>query len=396
MTQVFDVAVVGGGLAGLTAANKLGIAGKKTILFDRPVEEANGKLGGFAEFSGAKFSLPPAGQGLLPVVGGEGPLRKDMNEALKMLGLLDRVSAASEDVSFSTTPSDLQFRRYESIVLLPDEMSDLVTHFGEETEKVCTVVRQRVEAIENSDLFLIRTEDCCGYHAKTVLYAGGRAGTELLNNMGAVAQNGKGLDVGIRLEFGDGNALKGLRDLGPDAKIISGRTRTFCLNVPGRIFYYDYNGVKIPGGVVASPDEKSGNVGVLCRLPNKGDELPRILEATRLVQHGHFIVGASPQTGLLADKSTAVREVFGNDVHNEIEAFLELLSSKHLINFRANYSVHFPLIDWHWPVFAVGHTHQTSVEGLFVTGDTSGHARGLLQAAVSGLVSAREILDRGI
>ncbi len=52
-----DSVVIGGGLAGLLGALRLADAGHSVVLFDQALPQAGGRLGGFAEFSGAKFSL---------------------------------------------------------------------------------------------------------------------------------------------------------------------------------------------------------------------------------------------------------------------------------------------------------------------------------------------------
>ena len=39
---------------------------------------------------------------------------------------------------------------------------------------------------------------------------------------------------------------------------------------------------------------------------------------------------------------------------------------------------------------------KTSVEGLYAAGDGAGVTRGLVQASASGLVAARDFLDRGL
>lgn len=51
-----------------------------------------------------------------------------------------------------------------------------------------------------------------------------------------------------------------------------------------------------------------------------------------------------------------------------------------------------PLLDWHWHTFATPSSHLTSLPGVYALGDSSGHARGLLQASVSGWLAAEEYL----
>ena len=60
MTEKYDLVVIGGGLGGMAAAFKSKGSRRKIALLDDSLPAAGGRLGGFAKFSGAKFSLLPA------------------------------------------------------------------------------------------------------------------------------------------------------------------------------------------------------------------------------------------------------------------------------------------------------------------------------------------------
>ena len=86
-SRQYDVAIIGGGLSGLCAALRLSQRGVKTTLLNTTINSGDHSLGGFARFSGAKFSLPPAGMGLVPIVGSSDVLLRIINQVISLLGI---------------------------------------------------------------------------------------------------------------------------------------------------------------------------------------------------------------------------------------------------------------------------------------------------------------------
>lgn len=388
-----DVVVIGGGLTGIMSALRLSRGGARVIVIDSPLPQAQGHIGGFARFSGAKFSLPPAGMGLLPVAGTREELDNTIASVFQELGLRDSLTQESTDQDES---HGLLLRRYKSIVLSPLEMDRTINHLTAKLCKAAELIQGHVQRIE-------RINDRWAVHftapnlpqntaiANSVFFGGGRLSGDLLLRTGAEPQDAKGIDLGIRLEFFDKKSLSGLRELGPDAKILSGRCRTFCLNHPGHIYYYPFGKFSIPGGIVASEEIATANVGILARVPNKQKTLEKLLSApaeiakkltdySNTVQHGDALLPKE------------LVYLYGEDVCAELQAFTKQMNKAGLINLNIAHKVHMPLIDWHWNTFALTNSHKTSLEGIFALGDCSGHARGLLQAAVSGTMAAEEYL----
>ena len=400
--EYFDAAVVGGGLSGLCAALHLGGVGVKTILLDSGVKADDHALGGFARFSGAKFSLPPAGMGLLPIVGSQDKFVEYIRTVLEILGLNKKFPVTSFDTKVHFREEEIipgvTTRKYESIVLTPSEIGETIDRLAERVRTVATVKTGRCLGISRMDkgwvveYVLLEEPTPHSLWSESVFFAGGRTGSELLVAAGCTETNGKGLDVGVRVEFPDKDNLKKLRDLGPDAKILSGACRTFCLNVPGKIHRYNWGAISIPGGVVAEASHHAGNVGILYRHKIKGEALADIIDRVKEEFERHPPSFFSDH-GFLADAQTIVGNAYGAQVAYAIETFGELLQDLGLVNWHRPHYIHLPLLDWHWATFAMPGTFGSTARGLYVLGDSSGHARGLLQAALSGYIAAKEYLS---
>jgi FAD binding domain len=386
----FDVIVIGGGLAGLAASLNFKLFGRRTLLIDGGLSQAEGRLGGFAEFSGAKFSLLPAGQGLIPLAGSRRALESLNTRMLDLLDLPKSQDRKTVD-RLVDLPADLELRSYTSIVLTPLEMRSVLDRLVAQLETK-EIICQRVTALKKlGGAWQVTTSDGDVRECSQVLFAGGRTGEHLLRKAGALPQPGKGIDVGARIEFINREGLQGLRSIGPDAKILKQGVRTFCLNHPGKIFYYPFENYSIPGGVVAESDFPRANVGLLHRVANKTEILDRTKRLFSEPASSFYQKASSSMAIGIGDKLRITQLTWGDDVANSLQLFCESLGDAGLVDWSVEHKVHWPLLDWHWDVFGRPGTAETSCSGLFVAGDSAGHARGLLQAVVSGWLAAAEM-----
>ena len=400
-SEHFEAIVVGGGLSGLCAALHLGRAEVKTILLDCAVENTDNGLGGFARFSGAKFSLPPAGMGLLSLVGSYDRFYETISDVLKVLKLDHRSPQSSGDIEANdadkTISAGVRKRIYGSIVLSPSEIGNTIDDLSSRVKSVCTVLDAKCLQIADAGdswKVLYRAAGSPEYNllsSTVVFFAGGRTGSELLIGAGCKETNGKGLDLGVRVEFPNRDHMKQLRALGPDAKILSDKCRTFCLNVPGKIHRYKFESLSIPGGVVAEATHKAGNVGLLYRHPSKAETLHDVLKkATSVLKSNdlsYFVID-----DFLGNSVQPIANIFGTDITNALCSFGNKLEELELLSWNRPHYIHIPLLDWHWPTFSMPGTFQSTAPRLYVLGDASGHARGLLQAAASGYIAVQEYL----
>ena len=398
-TEQYDALIIGGGLSGLCAALYLGRRGIKTSLIDYAIDRSIGGLGGFARFSGAKFSLPPAGMGLLPIVGSHERLLEKIEDVLVLLKLDGKLhqNSMDYDVDFrdKKIASDVRARRYRSIVLTPSEISDTICDLSSRVTTVCDVLHgECLQIINTSHGWRVEYTtpgdvERAFILSNTVFFAGGRTGSNLLSAAGCKETNGKGIDLGVRVEFPDKEDLNKLRDLGPDAKILSGACRTFCLNVPGEIFRYRYGSISIPGGIVAEESHGAGNVGLLYRHPDKTASLAHVLSKANSIGDFHETKYFSNESFFGAAEQP-LAELYGKDITNTLFSFGMALNNVGLLDWHRPHYIHIPLLDWHWPTYSLPGTFQSTSAGLYVVGDCSGHARGLLQAAASGYIAAEE------
>lgn len=390
-----SVVIIGGGIAGALAAIRLGSLGISHILVDAPLPAAEAKIGGFARFSGAKFSLPPAGLGLMPLAGSLKKLDSVINEILLVLGLDG--TKGSESADSATCANGIEeLRKYDSIVLEPEEVDALLNRLEYQVTSSGKIIYGHAnnisfEAARWSVDVIAKIGNILKVRCDSIFYAAGRLSHGLLINAGAIPTDGKGLDVGVRVEFLDRAAVANLRSMGPDAKIIKGACRTFCLNSPGHIYRYEHLGVSIPGGIVAEQSTVTANVGLLLRLKNKSDVLSEVWPI--LTELDEEFREASKEVFVGANNfkiQPVMRSVFGDEMISEIERFAEHLRDSRLWDKNFNYRIHLPLLDWHWSTFATANSHQTTIPGIYALGDSSGHARGLLQAGISGWLAAEE------
>ena len=389
-----DLIIIGGGLAGLMAAARAEELGADAILIDAGIPGTPGGLGGFAPFSGAKFSLAPAGSGIAPLVGGHAQLIECYRSAcleFAHLGLpqfdVGDTELAGEESDVGT---DLALRRYHSILLSPAEVNKLIAALSARLRRV-RIMRSSAASLDvrSGPPFSVVLADSSRVRSRSLVVAAGRLGASLLLEAGVPETAGKGIDVGVRLGFADTSPLATLRAHGPDAKFMSSGVRTFCLNSPGRIFHYPGLGYSLPGGIVAESEWSGANVGILCRLDDRIGNLRAFAErappdGTALAQRGF---------GKDVGWTREARRVLGEKVVERIDGFIASLIEFGLVDLSQNYDVHYPLLDWHWPVFSLPGRLGTEVPGLIAAGDASGHARGLMQAAVMGRLAAEEALS---
>ncbi len=216
------IAIIGAGLAGLTTAIRLQQLGFNPVLINSCILDAQGKVGGFASFSGAKFSLPPAGLGLISITKTEDALWNAIENVLEVFGLDLNGHAISHD-KYAVLST---LRNYKSLVLMPNEINDLIQKLKNKLDdsgiNIIHGYCHKIEFDSGAIVIHIKDEKYPIYmHCKTAFFAGGRLGANILLDAGIEPTDNKGIDVGVRIEFKDHKGLSSLRKHGPDAKIMA-------------------------------------------------------------------------------------------------------------------------------------------------------------------------------
>lgn len=385
----------------MLAALKLSNFGTDVLLVDNSLPASQGELGGFAKFSGAKFSLPPAGMGLVGVTESKEILQEKILEVLHALNISKLIwnSTKSNEIFYDQAlKHGAELRKYHSIVLSPNNINNTIARLTCKLKNkchimhgVCTEMRKNGQFWE-LDINLNGINKPISAYSSTVFVAAGRYAGEILQKAGAKPTEGKGIDLGIRIETTDLNTFSALRSLGPDAKIIKNGCRTFCLNSPGLIYRYPFKSITIPGGIIADTSCKKANVGILVRDPDKKGWLERIISNVNLIPASLLERGIDLNESSFKSSFKHINTAFGPQIAGRISDFIDTIHDLELISSKGSYSVHLPLLDWHWDTYAVPGSHRTTLPGVFAIGDCAGHARGLLQAATSGWLAAEEYL----
>lgn len=216
------IGVIGGGLAGLVASLRLQNFGHDVALIDEPLPAARGVLGGFAKFSGAKFSLPPAGLGLVNVTGDVANLNLAIQEVLNLLDLPVATLQQSIDARL-TLDTSIEQRQYTSYVLSSEQIDDLVFNLARRLNKATTLFGKAKRISRGAGTWCVDVDSANGAEkvlVERLIVATGRKGHALLDAAGAVRQVRKGIDIGVRVEFQQKEALQRVREVA-----VSGRLR---------------------------------------------------------------------------------------------------------------------------------------------------------------------------
>jgi len=438
----YDVAIVGAGSAGLFAALCLSEADLRVLVVDRGLapqerESITYGVGGAGTFSDGKLNLTTK-------IGGD-PTAIGCSES-ELLQLIEQVD---ETFTRCGAPKNYSGEDSEALARLNQAAAQAGIEFipGRQrhigTSKIREVIDalyhdlidrgiefrlgRRVEGISKDDEGFRVALEGESLSARYVIAAPGRSGAywlrEVARSLGVGPEFGP-LDVGVRVEF-PAELYEPIEQIMYDAKLrvrtptYDDMVRTFCTNPRGFVVREDFDDFALVNGH-AENQRKSDNTNfallVHVELTDPVEDTTQygraiaelattigggrpILQRLKDLQQGRRStserikrVRIEPTLGEFTpgDVSMALPQRIVVDILESIERLDRILPG-----LAADGTlIYAPEIKFYDTRYRVGVGMETALPGLHVVGDASGHSRGIVFAAVTGILAAKHILGQ--
>jgi len=437
-----DVVIVGAGSAGLFAALVLAESGLRVTVVDRglaPKERTSITygVGGAGTFSDGKLNLTTK-------IGGN-PAAIGCSDA-ELLQLIEQVDATFTRCG---APANYSGENSQDLLRLNQEAAQAGIEFiaGRQRHIGTSRIREVIDALyrdlmERGIAFRLdaKVEDITKeddvFHVKLtegeitaqyVIGATGRSGAywlrEVARELGAGPEFGP-IDVGVRVEF-PAELYTHVEEIMYDAKLrvrtptYDDMVRTFCTNPRGFVVREDYESFALVNGH-AENDRKSENTNfallahvemtdpvedstqygraiaqlattigggrpILQRLKDLQQGRRSTMERIRRVRIRPTLQEYTP-----GDVSMALPQRIVVDIVEAIERLDQILPGLA----SDGTLIYAPEIKFYDTRYRVKDGMETSMPGLYVVGDASGHSRGIVFAAVTGILAGRHIVQR--
>ncbi len=433
-----DVAIIGAGPAGLFAADVLIESGLTTVVIDRGPEVARRThiafgVGGAGAFSDGKLNLTPK-------IGGDPASIGRTPEEIQ--DYIDRIDATFTRFG---APKKYSGENADALMALKKAASRYGIEFisGRQRHMGTTPVRKVVErfwehlrshgieaSLGNRITRIERTDDRFILHgaetisARYVIAAPGRAGAYWLREealqLGIETEYGP-IDVGVRVEF-PAELYTPIERVMYDAKLrvrtatYDDMVRTFCTNPRGFVVREKYEEFSLVNGH-AENDVKTENTNfALLSHIELTDPVEDTTEYGRAIAKlATTIGGGRPIIQRLKDLNRGRRSTADRLRRATISPTLTdatpgdismALPDRVAVNLREgleqlnniipgltadNTFLYAPEIKFYDTRYPVTNEMETQVPGFFVAGDSSGHSRGIVYSAVTGMIAAAGI-----
>jgi len=435
----FNVLIIGSGPAGLFAAlwlERLGV--DRIAIFDRNQYPAGGLLNDGKLNFDYRIGIDLD------------ELRIAKNEARSVMQEVKKIfiqSALCQQVTFVEDHSvidawkavagehDVEFIAPEQWHYGTDNGKQIVDYLRGLLANTTFFLGTEVLSIEKKDggfRFLCGTDqERRDYFGKTVLASPGRGGAYWFRDTSrktGVTSNFGPIDVGIRVELNK-EAYDPITDVVYDPKFIfhthrhNDRVRTFCTNPGGRVRVENYNKFKLVNGD-ALFDRKTENTNfALINTISLTKPFSDTTEFGRMIARQFFLLGGGKpivqRIGDFREGKRSSRSTFNSKTrhfdrctatYNAVPGDIALgLPARILDNLWESlktldkivpgilhpstllYAPEIKFFDTHFPT---DRYLETDVEGIFVAGDGTGKSRGIVGAAVSGIIAANGIAKK--
>jgi len=445
MSNIYDVIIIGAGPAGMFAAERFKDEDLSVLVIERGDEpsvrkDMNFGIGGAGTFSDGKLNLTSK-------IGGEpASFGRTEDEVEKMIQKVDDVFTSvgaqggysglddkgSMKLKQKAHSAGVEFIYAKQRHIGTDVLHVIIDTFYKQLkeEKNLTFSKNdRVLKLEkDKDQFVITT-DKTKYIGKTVIAAPGRAGSywlrEQVKNLGVSTSYGP-IDVGIRVEF-PYEIYENIADVMYDAKFrlytkcYDDLVRTFCTNPQGFIVKEVYDEFVLVNGH-AKRDSKTPNTNfaLLSRVSLTNPVEDTTSYGRDIARMALTIGGGKPIVQRLSDLLNGRRSTWGRLAKSAISPTLKDVTPgdlamifphrivKNLIEgitvldniieglLSNNTLLYAPEIKFYDTNYQVSPNMETTCDSFFVAGDASGHSRGIVYAAVTGIVAAEGVLSKEI
>lgn len=456
MDTNYDVIIVGAGPAGIFAAMELSKSANLKILLvekGRTVEKRKCPIGdttetcinckpcsimcgwgGAGAFSDGKLTLTTEFGGWLDEYIGKEQLQK-------LIGYVDEIyveNGAPQKIFGQDTEvvKDLQLQVAKAgLKLVPAH----IRHMGTENtlkvlSKMYDEVAQNVKVITNTIISDVIVENNivkgivtkkATYYAPRIILAPGRDGAEWFSNqaekLGIELKNNQ-VDIGVRVEL-PAVTMQKFTDNVWEPKIIyntkefDDMVRTFCVNPHGHVVMENTNGIITVNGH-AFANSKSNNTNFALLLSQEFTEPfdKPIVYGRRIASLANMLSGGiivqrygDLKRGRRSTPERIARGLVEPTLKGAVPGDLSLvLPHRYMVGIKECLEA----LDRAMPGLASDHTLlygieakfysarpelnanlKTDIEGLWAIGDGAGVTRGLIQASVSGVIAARDVLE---
>jgi uncharacterized FAD-dependent dehydrogenase len=447
MKKGYQVAIVGAGPSAIFAALTLSGAGVNEIAIFERGKDIDGRKrgrgmellcgwGGAGAFSDGKLTLTPKVGGFLSEVVPQTELRnllKKADDIYISFGAPKEVQGQSSD----KTEALYQEAKQAELEFIPME----IRHLGTENcvpllKRIRDAIRDKVDVffetpvkeilVDGGKVTGVLLQNGSRVEAQYVICGPGRAGAEWIKNevehLG-IPSVPSPVDIGVRVEAPASILLK-LTDIAYEAKFVyysktfDDRVRTFCMNPYGEVVTETIDEiVTVNGHSYANRKTENTNFAILVsstftepfRDPiGYGKYIARLanlLGKGVIIQRlGDLLDGrrSTPDRINRCITQPTLTSATPGDLsfvlpYRHLKSIIEMLEALNRIT-PGIYSRHTLLygveVKFYTNRLKLSSTLETDIHNLFLIGDGAGITRGLIQASISGMIAAEEILKR--
>lgn len=412
----YDVIIIGSGISGCICALELNEKFKillldagnsikkrncfwektKTCIECKPCNLISGIGGCIKSGDSAKLSFPPSGKRLLSK-------NKDCD---KIANLLNKKYFYHSVVNLTVESyKDFNLKKYPISIIDSNDSERILENIEEKIQNKNNIIlkyQEEVLDIEIKKIFTVRTNKDL-YSANRLIFATGRYGKEWLKTFilrNDIQYNKSQCLVGLRFQvpyellITPGKLhpdFKYTKNFGSDDKV---KTFCFCGGESGGIIKpLFYDGIQLLDGHINTINKsKKGNFALLHTVTD--EEVEDIISKYKEENNGRIIM--EKYSDFNSNNSMLSRILPDKIKKNILMVYAELFNT---FNESKRYSINetevFGLeVENNWYEIITSNNFEViSIPGLYVIGDASAIAQGLMQAAITGYITAHAIND---